>query len=66
MWRDKEPLTLARMQALLRHHGDQNICRHGECCEMNTEYSMIGLPRENRVLCAHGYPCENEYEDIML
>ena len=57
-------LGLASMQGALRHHGDVSICRHGGGDGSHTEYSMIGIPRQGKVLYCHGYPCEEQYSDI--
>ena len=58
--------SLDDMKALLRHHGDPSICRHGGADLSHTEYSMIGLPRSGRVLYYHGCPCEGEYAELRL
>jgi len=55
------PHDLARMKSLLRYHGEPGVCRHGGGDVSHTEYSMIGLPAQGRVLFHHGYPCEGEY-----
>ena len=57
-------LDLARR--LLRHHGDPSLCRHGECQDLHTEYSMIGLPAQGRVLFLEGYPCQESYAELSL
>ncbi|MCG2739088.1 MAG: C45 family autoproteolytic acyltransferase/hydrolase [Syntrophaceae bacterium] len=57
--------SLADMKSLLRHHGEPSICRHGGDGSL-TEYSLIGLPRDGRLLYVDGYPCENEYAEITL
>lgn len=58
--------NLEHMQSLLRHHDGPGLCRHGEGEGTHTEYSMIGLPAQNRLLYLEGYPCENEYAEILL
>lgn len=58
--------SLNHMKRLLRHHGDYSICRHGGKDTCFTEYSMIGLPKERKVLFVHGYPCEQEYREIVI
>ena len=59
-------LDAAIMQRLLRHHGDPSICRHGGEEVSHTEYSMIGLPGQGRLLLADGYPCGAEYKEFGL
>jgi len=62
-----EPTGVERAMALLHTHGPPiGLCRHGECDHMHTEYSMIGLPRQRRVLFCHGRPCSGEFEEIVL
>jgi len=63
-----EPLdfSVADMKAILRHHGDPSICRHGGKDLSFTEYSMIGLPQERRVLYLDGSPCEKKYLAVGL
>jgi isopenicillin-N N-acyltransferase-like protein len=55
---------IGRMQELLHSHGEPGLCRHGEACDMHTEYSMIGIPARSQILVAHGYPCRNDYRII--
>ena len=57
---------LKRMRELLRGHGEPGLCRHGECDNMHTEYSMIGIPARGQILMAHGYPCRSEYQVIQI
>jgi len=62
---DREPvLNVETMKSLLRHHGDPSICRHGTDGPSHTEYSMIGLPTQGRVLLVDGYACEHEYREL--
>ena len=56
--------SVASMQTLLRHHGDVSICRHGGGDGSHTEYSMIGIPAQGKVLYCHGYPCREDYSQI--
>jgi len=58
--------SLADMLAVLRHHGDPGICRHGGHDQSHTEYSMIGLCAERKALFLHGYPCEEEFIEVQL
>lgn len=58
--------SLAHMKRILRHHGDYSICRHGGRDLSHTEYSMIGLPKERKVLYIQGYPCELEYREVVI
>ena len=66
---DSDDLSLASARRLLRRHGDDDhpgLCRHGECQEMETEYSMIGLPTQGRVLFQQGHPCQEAYGELVL
>ena len=54
------------MQALLGHHGQPSLCRHGEDDGLHTEYAIVGLPREGRVRFCHGQPCQAQYQEIPL
>jgi len=58
--------SVASMQQLLRHHGDVSVCRHGDTDASHTEYSMIGITREGKVLYCPGYPCEGQYAEVQL
>lgn len=59
--------SLKDMKAVLRHHGDPSICRHGlHGDDTFTEYSMIGLPETGQVFYLDGNPCEKEYREIQL
>jgi len=62
-------LDLSFAKRLLRRHGDHDhpgLCRHGECQDMETEYSMIGLPAQGRVLFLEGHPCQESYGELTL
>lgn len=64
-----ESLGLDFAKRLLRRHGDDDhpgLCRHGECQDMHTEYSMIGLPAQGRVLFQQGHPCQEAYGELVL
>lgn len=59
--------SIDHMKKILRHHGNDAICRHGlndDPC--HTEYSMIGIPAQRKAMLIHGYPCEHEYEEIVI
>ena len=58
--------SLVDMKAILRHHGDLSICRHGGTDDSHTEYSMIGLTQSRRVLFVDGNPCQDTYQEIQL
>jgi len=61
------PTGLERMKSMLRSHGEPaSLCRHGGKDSSHTEYSVIGLPGQNRVLFYHGNPCRGEYEEIRM
>lgn len=60
------PRDVACLQALLQHHGSPGLCRHGEDDGLHTEYAMLGIPRQNRVLFCPGYPCRTPYRQITL
>ena len=59
-------LGLPDVKAILGHHGDPSICRHGQADGGVTEYSLIGLCREAKLLYADGNPCEGQYSEIAL
>ena len=59
-------LDLEFARTLLRHHGDPGLCRHGESGGMHTEYSVIGLPAQSRVLFLQGHPCRGEFGELVL
>ena len=54
------------MREILRHHGDAAICRHGGRDRSHTEYSVIAVTRERRLLVADGNPCESEYAEVTI
>ncbi len=60
---DRSP---AYMQAVLRHHGEFDICRHGAPRHDDgfTEYSTIGIPRAGKLLFCAGNPCQGKYDEI--
>ena len=60
------PTDLARMHAILRHHGDPSICRHGGDDMSLTEFSYLAIPRDSRLRYLHGHPCEGTYRDMIL
>ena len=62
----QEAFGLEHMKGLLRHHADPSICRHGSRDGAVTEYSMIGLTQDGRVLYLDGCPCENHYAEVSL
>lgn len=61
-------LNVGAMKKALRHHGDVDICRHGAARHDRgiTEWSMIGIPRQRKVLFCKGNPCSGHYDDIKL
>ena len=66
---EADQLDLAFAKRLLRRHGDDQhpgLCRHGECQDMHTEYSMIALPACGRVLFQQGHPCQESYGELVL
>ena len=54
------------MERTLQTHETPGLCRHGEVEGMVTEYSMIGLPAQNRLLFTGGNPCESAFREIEL
>lgn len=66
-----EAFDIEHMKSVLRYHGKPaSICRHGKNVDGSfgdgsyTEYSMIGLPAQGKMLYLHGNPCEHEYSLI--
>jgi len=55
------------MKRLLSHHGEQDICRHWDRGGiMNTEASLIGIPKENTLLYCADHPCQGEYMEFQF
>lgn len=54
------------MKALLRSHGQPTVCRHGGPDGSHTEYSLIGLPAQGRVLFRRGSPCAGAYGEVRV
>ncbi len=64
-----QKLDLAKMKEMLRHHGLPDICCHGEngdTYKSYTEFSMIFLPRERKILHQWGNPCKGKYQEFAL
>ena len=59
-------LSVEYLKSVLRHHGECDICRHGaeRHDTLITDWSMIGIPRQEKVLFASGNPCQGEYQEI--
>jgi predicted choloylglycine hydrolase len=56
-------------QILKDHNGsivgnDDSVCRHSEW--ISTQVSMIFLPKQRKLLCAIGQPCNHEYVEFEL
>ena len=49
------------VRAILASHAPWAPCRHGGPHLSFTLWSMVGLPREKRLLVASGPPCSNDY-----
>jgi hypothetical protein len=58
--------SVAHMQSILRYHGEPSVCRHGGDDLSHTEYSMIGITRDSRMLIADGNPCTHPYRDYSI
>lgn len=56
--------SLAHMRRILSLHGAPAICRHGGADLSWTEYSLIGLCSQGRLLVADGPPCTVPYAEI--
>ncbi|MFW5787795.1 MAG: C45 family autoproteolytic acyltransferase/hydrolase [Halanaerobiales bacterium] len=57
---------IERMKSELKYHSTPGVCRHGGEHAPYTTFSMIGVPQENKLLYLEGYPCENNYEEVVL
>ncbi len=56
---------LAAMRSLLRHHGQVNICRHGQETDPGrTECSFIGVPAKRQLHYRFGLPCAGDYHQL--
>jgi hypothetical protein len=53
-------------RALLHHHGDTPLCRHGAPLDYHSEYSMIGLPASRRLLFCGLHPCQQTYGELVV
>lgn len=58
--------SIEHMKRLLRHHGGDSICRHGGGDLSHTEYSVIGVTAERKLLVADGNPCQTEYAEVTV
>lgn len=58
------PNDLASLQDLLKSHEPWAPCRHGGPHVSVTEWSIVGIPRERKLLVASGPPCHTSYETI--
>ena len=58
--------SVEHMKRLLQHHGDDSICRHGAGDTSHTEYSVIGVTEERKLLVADGNPCQTEYVGVAI
>ncbi len=59
----RPPQTLADLQALLRSHEPWAPCRHGGAHQSVTNWSLINLPQQGKLLLADGPPCQNHYKE---
>ncbi len=63
-------LNVEEIKLILRDHNnkltgnDDSICRHGEW--ISTQVSMIFLPKQRKLLCCIGQPCNHEYVEFEL
>ena len=64
--REEQVFDLRRMKEVLRHHGAPSICRAGGKDQAFTKYSMIGMPKQNRLLFCDGQPCKSEYDEVVI
>jgi predicted choloylglycine hydrolase len=55
------PRGIDDLQSLLSSHEPWAPCRHGGAHGVETEWSMIAVPRECRILLASGSPCSTPY-----
>jgi len=61
------PFDLPRMQSILRRTEEPAICRRPQTPrDVMTEYSMIALPRDRRVMFLYGDPGEQTYRTVTL
>ena len=60
------PRTLARLQKVAASHDPWAPCRHGGIHGSVTDWSVIFMAQQKKVLIAHGHPCEKPYLEIAL
>jgi len=60
----RPPITLDEFHALLRSHEPWAPCRHGKPFKSQTEWSIVAIPNEDRILVAPGRPCDTPYKEF--
>ncbi len=60
------PKGIGDIKRLLRSHEPWAPCRHGGPHNSKTLWSIIEIPKQNKMLIASGAPCAYEYEEFDL
>ncbi len=60
--RTRPPRSAEDIRAILRCHEPWAPCRHAGPHLSQTEWSIVGLPTQGKLLLAPGHPCENAYK----
>lgn len=61
------PRNVADVEKILADHSSCYApCRHGGDAHSVTQWSMIALPRQGKLLLASGFPCSTSYRTISL
>ena len=60
------PKKLEDIKKLLSCHDPWAPCRHGGSHGSQTDWSMINVIKDRKILVADGAPCENEYKEYSL
>ena len=58
------PRSAEDVRAILRSHEPWAPCRHGGPHLSQTEWSIVALPRDRKLLFADGHPCETAYREF--
>lgn len=60
------PQNIDDLKKILSCHEPWAPCRHGGVHHSKTEWSMINLIKERKILITDGAPCENKYKEYCL
>lgn len=60
------PKRLADVKRILASHEPWAPCRHGGAHQAETEWSMIGLPGQGKIMVSNGAPCRAMYQEFTI